>query len=155
MLRPCIQIPVMCPFSLQTSRHGSSRNIEKARDQAEHICVCFAFSLRLPPCLPVRLLTAAQRGVHCRAAIPSGDKPPSLRGKPSPHPRAVVPLHSCQKAQDTRFYFCPPSTEGCFHLNRSKWASVCVGGRNLPVTPQSLGISLCSQSPQESEREAL
>lgn len=85
--------------------------------------------------LYVRLLTAVQWGVRCRAVIPSGDKPPSPRGKPGPCPRAVVSLHSCQKAQDTRFYSWPLITEGCFHLNRTKWASVCVRGRNLPLFP--------------------
>lgn len=124
--RPCIHIPMTCPFCLQTSRHDSSKNIEKVRDQAEHICACFASSLRLPTCM---------RGVHCTAAIPSGNKPLSQRGKPGPCPRGVVPLHSCRKAQDTWFYFWPLATKSCFHLNRSKWASLCIRGRNLPLLP--------------------
>ena len=124
----------MWPFCLQPSRHGSSKNLEKARDQAEaeHICICFAFFLRLPTYTQDRWLLYSE---VCAAGLS-----PRLGINPKSKGEAWYPSQSCSPSASpgegkehvvlllTSYYGC------CFHLNYSKWTSVCIRIRNLPVT---------------------
>lgn len=93
----------MRPFYLQTSRHGGTNDLEEVRDQAEaeHICTCFAFFLRLPTHMQDRWLLY---GKVCAAG-----RSPCLGINPESEGEAWSPFQSCspsalQKAKNLRFY---------------------------------------------------
>lgn len=129
VLRGHVSKPLWCVLFAYGFLDTAAAKILRRWEIRAHLCLlCFFLEVAY---LYVRLLSAAQRGVHCRAATPSGDKPLSPRGNPAPCPRAVVPV----RKHRTRGFTSDLLLQSCFHLNRSKWASACIRGRNPPLLP--------------------